>query len=80
MEHSGFLAVCFERIFVFEICWIIGQTGQVDLVAFSQVLDLVEGSDLIPFVGRVRDAMGEVENFHCFFILIGHGFDGLVQI
>ncbi len=47
-----------------EIGRIVRQACQVDFVIFREHTDLVKGANLIPFVRRVWDAMGQVENLH----------------
>jgi hypothetical protein len=48
-----------------EVSGIVGQSEEADVVAaLGQAADLVERAELLALVGRVGDAVGEVEETH----------------
>jgi hypothetical protein len=45
---------------MFDVRRVVDQKGEVEVVVFGEILDLVERPDLVALVGGVWDAMAEI--------------------
>ena len=62
-ENRDFFTVMFQVCNVFKVLRVVRQAGEMKLMVFGQIFDLVKRPYFVTLVGWKRDSMGKVEYF-----------------